>query len=120
MLLVHSPAFTRSARQHPQAEERFNARYCDLDTLLQEADFVCLILPLSEETHHLFGEAQFAMCGSATTFGSVSSGESFASGSCSKTSRPAAWISPACSAAISAAERGRAAAHWSRPPRDPL
>jgi gluconate 2-dehydrogenase len=42
-------------RQHPQAEERFNARYCDLDTLLQEADFVCLILPLSEETHHLFG-----------------------------------------------------------------
>ena len=54
------PILYNARRQHPQAEERFNARYCDLDTLLQEADFVCLILPLSEETHHLFGQAQFA------------------------------------------------------------
>ena len=38
----------------------FNARYCDLDTLLQESDFVCLILPLTDETHHLFGAEQFA------------------------------------------------------------
>ncbi len=42
------PILYNARRQHPQAEERFNARYCDLDTLLQEADFVCLILPLSE------------------------------------------------------------------------
>ena len=55
------PILYNARRQHPQAEERFNARYCDLDTLLQEADFVCLILPLSEETHHLFGQAQFAL-----------------------------------------------------------
>ncbi|HBS3674866.1 TPA: bifunctional glyoxylate/hydroxypyruvate reductase B, partial [Klebsiella quasipneumoniae subsp. similipneumoniae] len=44
------------------------ARYCDLDTLLQEADFVCLILPLSEETHHLFGQAQFAKMKSSAIF----------------------------------------------------
>ncbi len=41
-------------RHHKEAEERFNARYCDLDTLLQES-FVCLILPLTDETYHLFG-----------------------------------------------------------------
>ena len=37
-------------------------------TLLQEADFVCLILPLTEETHHLFGEAQFARMKSSAIF----------------------------------------------------
>ncbi|MCS6039906.1 hypothetical protein LNP20_24415 [Klebsiella pneumoniae subsp. pneumoniae] len=36
--------------------------------LLQEADFVCLILPLSEETHHLFGQAQFAKMKSSAIF----------------------------------------------------
>jgi gluconate 2-dehydrogenase len=28
--------------------------------LLQEADYVCLILPLTDETHHLIGKAEFA------------------------------------------------------------
>lgn len=31
-----------------------------LDTLLEEADFVCLILPLTAETHHLFNAEKFA------------------------------------------------------------
>jgi gluconate 2-dehydrogenase len=53
------PILYNARRQHKEAEERFNARYCDLDTLLLEADFVCLILPLTDETHHLMGKAQF-------------------------------------------------------------
>ena len=53
------PILYNARRQHKEAEERFNARPCDLDTLLQEADFVCLILPLTDETHHMFGQAQF-------------------------------------------------------------
>ena len=53
------PILYNARRQHKEAEERFNARYCDLDTLLQEADFVCLILPLTDETHHLMGKTQF-------------------------------------------------------------
>jgi len=53
------PILYNARRQHNEAEERFNARYCELDTLLQEADFVCLILPLTDETHHLMGKAQF-------------------------------------------------------------
>ncbi|XNM73703.1 NAD(P)-dependent oxidoreductase [Escherichia coli] len=54
------PILYNARRHHKEAEERFNARYCDLDTLLQESDFVCLILPLTDETHHLFGAEQFA------------------------------------------------------------
>lgn len=53
------PILYNARRQHKEAEERFNARYCDLDTLLPEADFVCLILPLTDETYHLMGKAQF-------------------------------------------------------------
>jgi len=53
------PILYNARRQHKEAEERFNACPCDLDTLLQEADFVCLILPLTDETHHMFGKAQF-------------------------------------------------------------
>ncbi len=53
------PILYNARRQHKEAEERFNARHCDLDTLLQKADFVCLILPLTDETHHLMGKAQF-------------------------------------------------------------
>ncbi|MDF3826736.1 MULTISPECIES: glyoxylate/hydroxypyruvate reductase GhrB [unclassified Pseudocitrobacter] len=62
------PILYNARRQHPQAEERFSARYCDLDTLLQESDFVCLILPLSDETHHLFGKEQFAKMKSSAIF----------------------------------------------------
>jgi gluconate 2-dehydrogenase len=53
------PILYNARRHHSEAEERFNARYCELDTLLQEADFVCLILPLTDETHHLIGKAAF-------------------------------------------------------------
>lgn len=62
------PILYNARRPHPQAEERFSARYCDLDTLLQESDFVCLILPLTDETHHLFGKEQFAKMKSSAIF----------------------------------------------------
>ncbi|MEI9539027.1 glyoxylate/hydroxypyruvate reductase GhrB [Enterobacter cancerogenus] len=53
------PILYNARRHHVEAEERFNARYCELDTLLQEADYVCLILPLTDETHHLIGKSAF-------------------------------------------------------------
>jgi gluconate 2-dehydrogenase len=62
------PILYNARRPHPQAEERFSARYCDHDTLLQESDFVCLILPLTDETHHLFGKEQFAKMKSSAIF----------------------------------------------------
>ncbi|EKM0362335.1 glyoxylate/hydroxypyruvate reductase GhrB [Cronobacter turicensis] len=53
------PILYNARRHHSEAEARFNARYCDLDTLLAESDFVCIILPLTDETHHMIGEEQF-------------------------------------------------------------
>ena len=62
------PILYNARRPHPQAEERFNARYCDLNTLLEEADFVCSILPATPETHHLFSTEQFARMKSSAIF----------------------------------------------------
>lgn len=53
------PVLYNARRHHPEAEERFNARYCDIDTLLAESDFVCVVLPLTDETRHMIGKAQF-------------------------------------------------------------
>ena len=47
-------------RHHAEAEQRFNARYCDLDALLAESDFLCVTLPLTEQTRHLIGHEQLA------------------------------------------------------------
>lgn len=62
------PILYNARRHHPEAEERFNARYCELDDLLQEADFVCLVLPLTDETHHMIGAEQFAKMKNSAIF----------------------------------------------------
>ncbi|KWO80445.1 D-glycerate dehydrogenase [Burkholderia ubonensis] len=48
----------RSAQ--PDAEAQYGARRVALDELLAASDFVCLQVPLSDETRHLIGAAQFA------------------------------------------------------------
>lgn len=62
------PLLYNARRHHTEAEERFQARYCDLDTLLKESDFVCLVLPLTDETHHLIGKKQFEMMKKSAIF----------------------------------------------------
>lgn len=47
--------------EHQQAESRFDARRCDLETLLKESDFLCISLPLTAQTHHLIGAAQLQL-----------------------------------------------------------
>ncbi|MFC3393433.1 glyoxylate/hydroxypyruvate reductase GhrB [Brenneria rubrifaciens] len=54
------PILYTARRHHPQAEERVNARYCDLDALLAESDFLCITLPLTAETKNLIGREQLA------------------------------------------------------------
>lgn len=46
-------------KPHKTAEEQVNARYATIDALLHEADFVCVVLPLTNETHHLISHTQF-------------------------------------------------------------
>jgi gluconate 2-dehydrogenase len=54
------PILYNARHPHPEAEARYNARYCKLDELLAEADFVCLILPLTDQTRHMIGTPQLA------------------------------------------------------------
>lgn len=55
------PILYTSRSAHRDAEEKFSARRCELTELLSEADFVCVVLPLTEETHHLIGERELAL-----------------------------------------------------------
>ena len=43
-----------------EAEEKFGARKCELDELLKESDFVCILLPMTEQTFHLIGKEELA------------------------------------------------------------
>ncbi|WP_243300052.1 2-hydroxyacid dehydrogenase [Bacillus litorisediminis] len=43
----------------PDAEQRLGAVYADLDTLLQESDFIVCMIPLTAQTKGLFGEKEF-------------------------------------------------------------
>ncbi|GAE24549.1 glyoxylate reductase [Halalkalibacter wakoensis JCM 9140] len=45
--------------RNKQAEEAYQAIYCDLDELLEQSDFVCLMVPATKETEKLMGERQF-------------------------------------------------------------
>ncbi|TCL05341.1 glyoxylate/hydroxypyruvate reductase GhrB [Sodalis ligni] len=54
------PVLYNARHRHEQAEQRFNAGYRDVDSLLAESDFVCITLPLNEQTHHLIGRDQLA------------------------------------------------------------
>ncbi|QHM73181.1 glyoxylate/hydroxypyruvate reductase GhrB [Mixta intestinalis] len=54
------PILYNARKHHEEAESRFNAQYCDLDTLLRESDFLCISLPLTGQTHHMIGREQLA------------------------------------------------------------
>jgi len=69
------PVIYHSHSPKPAVEQRFNARYYSLDELLQQADFVCLTLPLTAETEGLIGARQFALMGPQTIFINISRGK---------------------------------------------
>ncbi|CAD5108131.1 2-hydroxyacid dehydrogenase [Zestomonas carbonaria] len=45
----------------PALEQELGAQYRSLDELLGEADFVCLVVPLSAQTRHLIGRRELAL-----------------------------------------------------------
>jgi phosphogluconate 2-dehydrogenase/gluconate 2-dehydrogenase len=50
-----------NAEAVPEADSAFGARLVPLDTLLAEADFVCVVLPLTPETERMIGAREFAL-----------------------------------------------------------
>ncbi|WP_448646627.1 2-hydroxyacid dehydrogenase [Pseudomonas mohnii] len=69
------PVIYHSHSPKPAVEQRFNAQYRSLDELLQQADFVCLTLPLTAETEGLIGARQFALMRPETIFINISRGK---------------------------------------------
>ncbi|AIQ11972.1 2-hydroxyacid dehydrogenase [Paenibacillus durus] len=47
--------------RNPKLEEQYGAAYRTLDELLAEADFVCLMTPLTPETRGMIGEREFKL-----------------------------------------------------------
>jgi len=58
----------------PEAEERYEAAYVDLNTLLSTSDFVVMLAPLTEETRDMMGQEQFSRMKSSAIFINVSRG----------------------------------------------
>lgn len=52
------PILYYSNHNHPEAESQLNARRCDLDSLLTESDFVCVVVPLLPSTEKLIGKKE--------------------------------------------------------------
>jgi phosphogluconate 2-dehydrogenase len=69
------PVLYHSHSPKPAVEARFNAQYRSLDALLQEADFVCLTVPLTAETEGLIGAEQFAQMRPETIFINIARGK---------------------------------------------
>lgn len=69
------PVLYNARRRHTEAESRFNARYCDVDTLLAESDFLCITLPLTTETRHLIGRDQLAKMKSSAILINIGRGQ---------------------------------------------
>ncbi|VVM57666.1 Glyoxylate/hydroxypyruvate reductase B [Pseudomonas fluorescens] len=69
------PVIYHSHSPKPAVEQRFDAQYRSLPELLQEADFVCLTLPLTDETEGLIGAEEFALMGPETIFINISRGK---------------------------------------------
>lgn len=58
----------------PEAEEKYGAQYCSLNDLLQRADYVLLMTPLTDETYRMIGKEQFALMKKSAVFINVSRG----------------------------------------------
>ena len=69
------PVIYHSNSPKPAVEQRFSARYCSLPELLRQADFICLTLPLTEQTQGLIGREQFALMRPESIFINISRGK---------------------------------------------
>ncbi|RKQ30498.1 2-hydroxyacid dehydrogenase [Oceanobacillus halophilus] len=63
-----------SRSRKPNVEKEYQATYMDLDSLLQESDFVCLITPLTKETEGMIGKREFQLMKKSGIFINASRG----------------------------------------------
>ncbi|MBP1905120.1 gluconate 2-dehydrogenase [Paenibacillus turicensis] len=58
----------------PELEDKLDAKYCTLEKLLAEADFIVIMTPLTKQTYHLIGKKQFALMKPTSIFINASRG----------------------------------------------
>jgi len=58
----------------PAVAAGFSAQHVPLDDLLSQSDFVCVAVPLSPGTHHLFGTRQFSLMKPSAIFINIARG----------------------------------------------
>ncbi|GHC38379.1 2-hydroxyacid dehydrogenase [Aidingimonas halophila] len=64
-----------NASPKPALDAELGAEHRDMETLLQESDFVCVTVPLTAETEHLIGEREFALMKSSGIFINIARGK---------------------------------------------
>ncbi|WP_456267696.1 D-glycerate dehydrogenase [Kushneria sp. AK178] len=60
--------------RHEDFERELGADWQELDDLLRESDFVCVTVPLSDATRHMFGKREFELMGDNTIFVNIARG----------------------------------------------
>ncbi|HEY4073071.1 MAG TPA: D-glycerate dehydrogenase [Herbaspirillum sp.] len=69
------PIIYHNRRPDPEAEQALSARYVSKDTLLAQADFLCVMLPLTKETERAMGRREFALMKPSAIFINASRGK---------------------------------------------
>lgn len=63
-----------SRSRKPDVEERYGAKFCSLEDLLKQSDYVVIITPLTPETEHMIGKEQFSLMKPSAFFINASRG----------------------------------------------
>jgi phosphogluconate 2-dehydrogenase/gluconate 2-dehydrogenase len=63
-----------NTRPNPEAEQELDATFVSKDDLLAQADFVCLMLPLTPQTERMFGAREFGLMKRSAIFINASRG----------------------------------------------
>ncbi|MCY7786312.1 2-hydroxyacid dehydrogenase [Bacillus inaquosorum] len=58
-----------------EIEDSIGVKYAELDTLLEQSDFILLITPLTDETYHMIGEREFKKMKDSAIFVNISRGK---------------------------------------------
>ncbi len=65
---------TAATAARPELEQELGAQFRSLDQLLAEADFVCLVVPLSDKTRHLISTRELGLMKSSAILINISRG----------------------------------------------
>ncbi|WP_144553822.1 D-glycerate dehydrogenase [Bacillus sp. X1(2014)] len=69
------PILYHNRSRNLEAEQTFQATYCSLEDICQQADFICLMTPLTPNTVKLIGEKEFKLMKKSAIFVNGSRGE---------------------------------------------